>query len=272
MNSMKNKVRKPTKRRPQPISKNKKNNKLNKKKVLIMLIILILLVILLVKLLFKENKDTVETSTKEDTETTLNTDNKEVNIKTPKEITDWNLILVNYENPLPENFEVELANIDSTRQFDARAIKYLTNMINDMRKDGITDIWAQSTYRSVQRQQELYDESIKKYLLQGKTKEEAEKLTEDYINKPGTSEHNLGLAVDFNYVNNDFEDGKAFEWLKEHAEDYGFILRYRKDKEDITKVSYESWHWRYVGEEHAKEMNKLDMCLEEYIEYLKYQD
>ena len=59
------------------------------------------------------------------------------------------------------------------------------------------------------------------------------------------------------------------KYLKENAEDYGFILRYRKDKEEITKVNYEPWHWRYVGEEHAKKINELDMCLEEYIEYLK---
>ena len=94
-------------------------------------------------------------------------------------------------------------------------------------------------------------------------------MTFKIINKPGTSEHNLGLAVDFNYVNLDFENTKAFTWLKENAEDYGFILRYRKDKEDITKVEYEPWHWRYVGKEHAKKINELDMCLEEYIDYLK---
>jgi D-alanyl-D-alanine carboxypeptidase len=64
----------------------------------------------------------------------------------------------------------------------------------------------------------------------------------------------------------------GFKWLKKNAEDYGFILRYPKDKEEITKISYESWHWRYVGEEHAKKMNKLNMCLEEYIEYLKNQE
>ena len=67
----------------------------------------------------------------------------------------------------------------------------------------------------------------------------------------------------------DFENTKEFAWLVENAEDYGFILRYKKEKRDITKVNYEPWHWRYVGVEHAKEINKLDMCLEEYIEYLK---
>ena len=141
-----------------------------------------------------------------------------------------------------------------------------------MRKDGITNVWVQSAYRSVERQKELYDNKVNEYLKQGKTQEEAEKLTSEYINKPGSSDHNLGLAVDFNYVNNSFAELEAYDWLLENAEDYGFILRYPEDKEDITKIEYESWHWRYVGEEHAKKMNELDMCLEEYIEYLENED
>ena len=138
-----------------------------------------------------------------------------------------------------------------------------------MGRDGIANIWVQSAYRSVERQKELYDNSVQKYLKQGKKQEEAERLTDEYINKPGASDHNLGLAVDFNLVNNEFKETKAFKWLKQHAEDYGFILRYPSDKEDITKIAYESWHWRYVGTDHAKKMNELNMCLEEYIEYLQ---
>ena len=180
----------------------------------------------------------------------------------------WKLILANYENLLPEDFSVKVSNIDKTRQFDSRAIGELNDMMNAMKKDGITNVWIQSAYRSVSRQKELYDSSVKKYLQQGKTKEEAEKLTDEYINKPGSSDHNLGLAVDFNYVDNKFEKLDGFKWLKKNAEDYGFVLRYPKDKEDITKIAYESWHWRYVGVEHAKKMNELNMCLEEYVEYL----
>ncbi len=141
-------------------------------------------------------------------------------------------------------------------------------MMKDMEKDGISNVWVQSAYRSREKQEELYENSINKYLNQGKSQKEAERLTAEYINKPGSSDHNLGLAVDFNYVDDNFEDTKAFKWLKQNAEKYGFILRYPKNKEDITKISYEPWHWRYVGEENAKKMNELDMCLEEYIEYL----
>ena len=105
----------------------------------------------------------------------------------------------------------------------------------------------------------------------GKNEGEAKALTEQVINKPGYSEHNLGLAVDFNYVKDSFKDTKEYVWLIENAENYGFILRYPKEKESITKVSYEPWHWRFVGVEHARKINELGMCLEEYIEYLDKQ-
>ena len=186
-----------------------------------------------------------------------------------KKIDDWRIRLVNYENVLPDNYEIELKNIDSTRQFDARAIEELINMMTAMKKDGITNIWVQSSYRSITRQREIFDKKVNTYLLQGKTQEEAERLTLQTINKPGTSDHNLGLAVDFNYIDYAFDELKGFKWLQQNAEKYGFILRYRKDKEDITKVNYEPWHWRYVGVEHAKKINELDFCLEEYIEFLK---
>ena len=155
------------------------------------------------------------------------------------------------------------------RKFDARAIGYLNTMFDAMKQDKVSGFWVQSSYRSIETQQNVFDKQVKEYMNSGHTREKAEEMTLKIINKPGTSEHNLGLAVDFNYVNLDFENTKAFTWLKENAEDYGFILRYRKDKEDITKVEYEPWHWRYVGKEHAKKINELDMCLEEYIDYLK---
>lgn len=247
--------------------------KLNKKKVVGAIVIFLLLIISIVRTF--NHDETIETSSEQDS-TPISSINEETLVTHPieeqttkKEITDWRLTLANSENILPEDFEPELDDIDETKQFDARAIKYLKKMINDMWEEGIKNVWVQSAYRSVERQKELYDNSIQKYIKQGKTQEEAQRLTEEYINKPGASDHNLGLAVDFNNVDNNFEDLKAFKWLKENAEDYGFILRYPKDKEDITKISYESWHWRFVGEEHAKKMNELNMCLEEYIDYLK---
>lgn len=271
-------------RRPQ--NRRYKKRKLNKKKV-IAVIGLFILIVLLIRKGTKHNK-TVETTAKtnsviESVNNSTNTKTEEIQSNTiennqksnqpvarttKNKIDDWRLTLANYENLLPENFTVKVSNIDNTRQFDSRAIGELNDMMNAMKKDGVTNVWVQSAYRSVARQKELYDNSVKKYLQQGKTQEEAEKLTDEYINKPGSSDHNLGLAVDFNYVDNKFEKLDGFKWLKKNAENYGFVLRYPKDKEDITKIAYESWHWRYVGVEHAKKMNDLNMCLEEYIEYL----
>ena len=249
-----------------------KRRKINKKRVIILFAVIIAIIIVAIVMMIPK-KETVETST--ENENTIGNEKeepKEVDtykeIDVNKEINDWRLTLANSEHLLPEDFEIELEDVDEYRQFDARAIKYLKQMIEDMRKDGVKNIWAQSTYRSIKRQKELFDESVNKYLAEGKTQEEAEKLTAEYINRPGGSDHNLGLAVDFNYVDNKFEETEAFMWLLENAEKYGFVLRYPKEKESITKIAYESWHWRYVGEEHAKKMNELDMCLEEYVEYL----
>ena len=258
-------------------SKVAQKRKINKKKLIIVIAIFILIIFLIVRST-KTTKTSAETTTNQTNNISENTNQQneqpeqQPEEKPEKQITDWRLVLANYDNILPEDFTVEVANIDSTRQFDARAIGYLNQMMNDMRKDGITNVWVQSAYRSVERQKELYDNSIQKYLKQGKTQEEAIALTDEYINKPGSSDHNLGLAVDFNNVDNSFAKLKGYQWLLENAENYGFILRYPEDKEDITKIAYESWHWRYVGEENAKKMNELHMCLEEYVEYLSEQE
>ena len=247
-----------------------KTKKINKRKVVLLLGIIVIIFVLIFNK--SKKKKAVETTATENTNiVTENNSEQQDEQKPEKQITDWRLTLANYENLLPEDFTVEVKNIDETRQFDARAINDLNNMMNAMKKDGITNVWVQSAYRSVARQKELYDNSVKKYLQQGKTQEEAEELTNEYINKPGSSDHNLGLAVDFNMVDNKFEKLDGFKWLQKNAENYGFVLRYPKDKEDNTKISYESWHWRYVGVEHAKKMNELNMCLEEYIQYLKTQ-
>ena len=278
-NNKNRKRRKKAKRMEEP--------KLNKKKVFMVIAIPILIIMFINNKKgknievsgkgtdIKESQSTTETNNTNNINMptqTINTSTNSTQTTNKVEITDWKLRLANYDNLLPEDFEVELANIDNSKdpkQFDARAVKYLKDMINAMKKDGNTKIWCQSTYRSVKRQKELYDASVQKYLKQGKTQEEADKLTLEYINKPGGSDHNLGLAVDFNYVDNSFAKTSEYKWLLKNAENYGFILRYPEDKEDKTKIAYESWHWRYVGEENAKRMNELNMCLEEYVEYLQ---
>lgn len=233
---------------------------------LVIIIILILAIILIISNSKKSENDIKQTSTNISTQINNNTIKEENTNK--KEITDWKLTLVNIDNALPENYQIELVDIDQYRKFDARAITELKNMIEAERKSGASGMWVQSGYRSIEYQEEVFNKQVQEYISQGKTKKEAEELTLKIINKPGTSEHNLGLAVDFNYATEEFEETTAFKWLQENAENYGFILRYPKEKEEITKVTYEPWHWRYVGVENAKEINKLGYCLEEYIEYL----
>lgn len=240
----------------------KSKKRLNSK---VLLIIILIVVFIIIMNIFKSiNKEEEQLNVIEVSENLQTIEDKPI-IK--KEL-DWSLTLVNSENKVPENYQLELTKIDKIREFDSRAIEYLNDMLNAIKKDGITNIWVQSAYRSIEEQETVYNKKVKEYMNQGKTKEEAQDCTEKVINKPGYSEHNLGLAVDFNYVETKFEETKAFEWLVKNAEQYGFILRYPTEKHDITKVDYEPWHWRYVGEEHAKKMNELNLCLEEYIEYL----
>lgn len=264
-----------------------KLNRLANKHVLQLSIILFLLIIIAVVVIVARkviinngqatNFETEEISNNDDSEQSQNTTNSTNETGTENSsntvtasnnlslLDDWQIRLVNRENPLPDDFTVELENLDASRKFDKRAIEPLKQMICDMRDRGIKNIWAQSTYRSIEYQKGLYEKSINKYLKQGKSQEEAQKLTDEYINKPGTSEHHLGLAVDFNNVDEGFENTKAYEWLLENASNYGFVLRYPKEKEDITGIEYEPWHWRYVGPEHAKKMKEQNLCLEEYV-------
>ena len=264
-----------------------KLNRLANKHVLQLSIILFLLIIIAVvvivarKVILNDgqatNFETEKISNNDNSEQLQNTTNSTNEIGTENAsntvtasnnlslLDDWQIRLVNRDNPLPDDFTVELENLDASRKFDKRAIEPLKQMICDMRDQGIKNIWAQSTYRSIEYQKGLYEKSINKYLKQGKSQEEAQKLTNEYINRPGTSEHHLGLAVDFNNVDEGFENTKAYKWLLENASDYGFILRYPKEKENITGIEYEPWHWRYVGLEHAKKMKEQNLCLEEYV-------
>ena len=206
-----------------------------------------------------------QTSTENETNTT-NTVTVSNNLSV---LNDWQIRLVNRENPLPDDFTVELENLDASRQFDKRAIGPLRQMILDMRDQGIKNIWAQSTYRSIEYQKGLYEKSINKYLEQGKSQEEAERLTDEYINKPGTSEHQSGLCADLHNLSaasQVFEYEDVYKWLVEHCADFGFILRFPKDKTDITGIIFEPWHYRYVGRYHAQKIMESGLCLEEYCE------
>ena len=227
-------------------------------------------IVSLVITLFTKKADNQDSAQKQ-IENIIDT-NKTTQVSTIPEnsvLNEWNLKLVNNDNSVDKTYVPELEEYADGIMFDKRAIGYLRSMINAMHKEKITGIWVQSAYRSYEKQEELFNRKVTEYKNQGKEQAEAEKLAQMVVQRPEMSEHNLGLAADFNTVTNEFENTKAFKWLQENAEDYGFILRYPKDKQDITKITYESWHWRYVGEEHAKVMKEKGYCLEEYIDYLK---
>ncbi len=187
-----------------------------------------------------------------------------------------NLLLVNGDNPLPEDYDYEgnLTTIDkkylclNLNRMDEDAYIFAKAMLDAAHKDNV-ELYIRSPYRSYSQQSALFENQVKRYLNGSTTREQAEIKASTVVARPGTSEHHTGLAVDLNSVETNFEDTEAFSWLKEHGEEYGFIMRYAEDKQDLTGVIYEPWHWRFVGIKHAKEMNRLGMCLEEYIEYLK---
>ena len=159
---------------------------------------------------------------------------------------EWYMLLVNKENPVTADFTVNTKAIDAEgHTVDERIYDDLTAMLSAAKEAGY-DLRISTAYRSYNRQQQLYDA--------GAT-----------TAAPGTSEHNSGLGVDILTVNGEFEGSAAEAWLLEHAEEYGFILRYPKDKEAVTGFAYEPWHFRYVGKEQAKLINDSGLCLEEYL-------
>ena len=109
-------------------------------------------------------------------------------------------------------------------------------------------------------------------MAEGMTREEAEREASSYSARPGESEHQTGLCLDFTtskmggQLNESFEKTDAFKWLSQNAYKYGFILRYPKDKVALTGYDYEPWHYRFVGRQAASEMREYGQCLEEYLE------
>lgn len=184
------------------------------------------------------------------------------------------LLLVNGKNPLPKdyNYEGNLVTIPQKylkgelNQIDKNVWPYLQAMFDNARKEGI-DIGCWSPYRSYNTQKWLFQRKINALIDSGTPKSEAEDKAATIVARPGTSEHHTGLALDINSASSSFEKTEAYKWLTENAEDYGFVMRYSKEKQEITGVIHESWHWRFVGINAAKEMNKLGYCLEEYVEY-----
>lgn len=198
----------------------------------------------------QEEKSSSFTSSKPEIDSENPTDQKE-------------LVLVNEANKIPDDYKINLTTAFGI-QMDNITSKAYTNMWRAASEDGIT-LWISSGYRDDKKQQSLFSNEVETYLEKGLAYKQAEAEAGKSVAKPGYSEHATGLTLDLNGVREDFDQTKAFKWLSQYAQDYGFILRYPSNKQNITKIKFEPWHYRYVGIENAKAIQSKGLCLEEYL-------
>lgn len=184
----------------------------------------------------------------------------------PTNLNDGNLMLLNKFHYLNEDYNpddiVKISNMYAYANNSIKEEVYTAykKMWNAAKKEDLTLI-VTSSYRSYDTQDNLWETRANKY-----GEEEADKETA----RAGFSEHQTGLALDivtYNSLLNDFENTDEFKWLQKNAHKYGFILRYPKDKEDITGYSYESWHYRYVGVDVATQIYEENITFDEYYAY-----
>lgn len=175
----------------------------------------------------------------------------------------WQLILVNKTHPIPEGYTVTLKELRNGHHVDERIYPELQQMFDDAREAGVFPLINES-YRTTERQQQIMDSYIADYEAEGMGHEAAVEKALEYVAVPGTSEHELGLALD---IIAEYEDDSSgtWQWLLDNSWRYGFILRYPADKVEITGIAYEPWHFRYVGKQAAQEITEAGLCLEEYL-------
>ena len=180
------------------------------------------------------------------------------------------IVLVNKHNKLPEDYEITLKKLpDRTNQAAEEAYGPMCDMLSAARKDGMI-LEVCSSYRSVERQKELFEEDMRALVHKGYSYLDAYDEVARETMPPGYSEHATGLAFDivalsYQMLNEKQERTPENQWLREHCAEYGFILRYPKEKEEITGISYESWHFRYVGVEIAQYIMENGLTLEEFL-------
>ena len=188
-------------------------------------------------------------------------------------VKDELLTLVNFENTIPKDWKVDLVQLNNGQSVDWRIYDDLIAMLQAAKSEGLNPLIC-SSYRTNEKQEQLYQNKVSEYLSQGYSKVEASDKAAFWVARPGTSEHQLGLAVDIVSTKNQRldrsqENTVEQRWLIQNSWKYGFVLRYPTNKNSITGVGYEPWHYRYVGKEHAKKINELGVCLEEYVKMNK---
>lgn len=181
------------------------------------------------------------------------------------------VILVNPWNFVPDDYSVELEEVDGYK-VAAECASALKKMLKDCEEDGFSASIV-STYRTHEYQADLFQRRIDRFIAQGYDRETAQIEAAKRVAFPGTSEHELGLAIDitdssYQTLDKKQEESPAQQWLMAHCWEYGFILRYPNEKTEVTGIIYEPWHYRYVGTELALELRDTGLCLEEYLEAL----
>ena len=175
------------------------------------------------------------------------------------------LILVNRENKIPDDYEPELTELFNGEKVDSEIYPDLQKMFDDMRNEGIYPVVGEG-YRTHEKQQEIMDDKIRTFTSQGYSEKKAAEKAEEWVAVPGTSEHELGLAVDINADKERSDNQEVYDWLYRNAFKYGFILRYPIGKTSKTGIDYEPWHYRYVGVPYAEKIMNSGLCLEEWLE------
>lgn len=178
---------------------------------------------------------------------------------------DWRLLLVNSTHPLADDYSVDLTELRNGQSVDTRILSDLQEMFDAARSEDIYPI-VSDAYRTREDQQTLMDDVIQNYEDEGYSSEEASSKADQVIAKPGTSEHETGLAIDIAGDDDyDQDTDSVLEWMNSNAYKYGFILRYPSGKESVTGAEAENDHYRYVGKEAAKVIHDQGICLEEYL-------
>jgi len=183
---------------------------------------------------------------------------------------DWRLILINKWHPIPDDYEYVLGTITGSMQSDARIIDDLLLMMQKAQDDGINLVII-SPYRDLDHQELLFTNKINSFIRSGMSYLEAYRFASQTITVPGTSEHQVGLALDitsreYRFLNTGFAETEAGRWLADNSYEFGFILRYPLGKESITGIEFEPWHFRYVGREAAQIIKEEGLALEEFVE------
>lgn len=194
-----------------------------------------------------------------------------VDLEVPAPEDSWKLLLVNPQNPLPENYAAALTlkRLANGLQVDERIYDDLNAMLTDCWKAGLHPVVC-SAYRPHATQIRLHNNKIARLRWVGYSYEAAVKEAGRWVAAPGTSEHETGMALDivsykYQLLNEKQENTAEQKWFMEHCWEYGFVLRFPADKCEITGIGYEPWHYRYVGREAAMAMRESGQCLEEYL-------